>query len=499
MPGLALSLGLRTSLTRRVTLAFVLLGLAILVGVAALAFYSGRANLQEATVAGLTAVAIEKEARLDSWFVQKASQIEVLAVSPFLATGMSSLLDPRAEPAELEGARERLNELLARVWLRTGGTFSSVFALDVATGKILAATNRRDIGKFKEDRPYFIHGKGGVYVQGPYYSLPEGGPSIVFAAPIKTTDGHILGVIAGRPNIAELQAIIERSAYDRTTDDNFIVNKAGLFVTQPRYIAERAPLRFGTQSDYVKHCLAGNSGVALTDDYRSVPVIAIYRWIGTRQFCLVAKADQAEVLAPINVFRNSILLTGVVVLAIASATAIGLGRSITRPITALRAGAERLGRGERDVALSEGAQDELGVLAREFNRMAKSLGVQEAELRRRADDLQAVNVKLGEANAALSQENAERRRAEDQVRVLNEELEQRVAARTAELSAVNRELESFFRRLGAGGQARHRRVRWHGSVRPGSPALGVIAQRHTRTLALASRVAPQSQSRPEFS
>ncbi len=133
-----------------------------------------------------------------------------------------------------------------------------------------------------------------------------------------------------------------------------------------------------------------------------MPVIAIYRWIGTRQFCLVAKADQAEALAPINVFRNSILLTGVVVLAIASATAIGLGRSITRPITALRAGAERLGRGERDVALSEGAQDELGVLAREFNRMAKSLGVQEAELRRRADDLQAVNVKLGEANAALS-------------------------------------------------------------------------------------------------
>jgi signal transduction histidine kinase len=153
--------------------------------------------------------------------------------------------------------------------------------------------------------------------------------------------------------------------------------------------------------------------------------------------------DQAEALAPIIAFRNSIALTGIATLIVASAIAIGLARSITRPIRDLQSGAERLGRGERDILLPERSQDELGVLAREFNKLARSLADSEVELRQRAVELEAVNAKLEQANGGLERENAERRRAEDEVRALNDELEQRVATRTAELGTVNRELESF--------------------------------------------------------
>jgi signal transduction histidine kinase len=75
--------------------------------------------------------------------------------------------------------------------------------------------------------------------------------------------------------------------------------------------------------------------------------------------------------------------------------------------------------------------------------MAMALAEKEAELRRQAGKLETLNDQLAQANADLELENAERRRAEIEVRALNEGLESRVVTRTAEIAAVNRELEAF--------------------------------------------------------
>ena len=65
-----------------------------------------------------------------------------------------------------------------------------------------------------------------------------------------------------------------------------------------------------------------------------------------------------------------------------------LRRGVLRPLAALLDGVERVDRGERDVHVAPGANDELGTLTRRFNTMTASLGAAERRLRQYAGRLE---------------------------------------------------------------------------------------------------------------
>ncbi len=80
-----------------------------------------------------------------------------------------------------------------------------------------------------------------------------------------------------------------------------------------------------------------------------------------------------------------------------------LVRIIVRPINELVTGTARLREGELDYRVSVSSRDEIGYLARSFNRMAHSL-------RQRKEELQAHGEELARLNARLSEQQEELRR-----------------------------------------------------------------------------------------
>lgn len=391
---------LHLGITAKLTLVFVLFAAVLLLGLGLFAYTSGRAALREAAVSQLDAIAAEKQAALETWAADRRTEVAALAASPALLEELAAL-DGQAED-QSTAAHDRIVELLEQ---RTGPgqPYLTLMVIEPREGKVIASTEPREEGTFKEDRPFFLQGQRGPYIQNPYYAISLSRIAMTASAPLRAADGRLLGVLAGRLNLDEMNVIVARGALGYESDDIFLVNTSNLFVTQPQLVTDPVVLQRGIHTEAVTRCLAPGSGSVLADDYRGVPVIAVYRWLPERGLCLLAKIDQAEAFAPARAFGLAVLLAGGLALVAASLLGASLARTITRPVLALQGGAARFGRGDLGVRLPESSRDELGLLAHEFNAMAAAIGEKEAQLRDYAARLeQKVEERTAALTAALS-------------------------------------------------------------------------------------------------
>lgn len=387
------------TITTKLTWLFGLFAALLLIVVGALAYFSGRAAIEQAVISDLESTANEKQAALDRWLDDRLNLVVSITGLPANRARVTSLTRDKLDDAARQTLQAQTAQALAGFTGPTG-TYAEMMIVEARAGQVIVSTRPENQGKFNEDRPYFIAGLTGPVVQNVVYSLDARAPLLILAAPLQADDGRVIAVLAARLKLDEMNDIILRRTGQRQTDDAFLVDTSHLFVTQPRFITDPAVLQRGVHTDPVNRCLAGNSGVLAANDYRSEPVLAVYRWLPERQLCLIVKLDQAEAFAPSNAFGQTLAVVALVALALASLLGLGLARTITIPIHALQDHVMRFGRGELDVRIPETTGDEVGVLAREFNRMAASLADKDAQLRDYAAGLER---RVEERTAALGE------------------------------------------------------------------------------------------------
>ncbi|GHA79056.1 response regulator [Cognatilysobacter bugurensis] len=390
-------------LTPRVFIVFVVFAAALLVGLGVLANRSGRESLKAAAMSELLSTAIVREGRIREWVSDQTQAVETMAASPLLAQAVRALATaPAGSAAHREAYATVAGELEARRAVHPG-QHQMLGLIDARTGRILVSTMKAAEGVSRAHYPFVTEGRKATYVQSAFLSPLLRRPAMVISTPVKRADGQPVAILAVWNALDEVNSIVRSQSGLHRTDDAYLVNSAGQFVSQPRLLERDVVLRGTARTTSVRQCLQGRRGITVAPDYRRRSAVIVYRWMADQQLCLITKQDLDEILEPAREFGRELAVFGALVLLLASGLALMLARTIVRPVRVMLEGVKRFSAGERDLRLPVEGRDALAQLASEFNGMATTIGERERELRLNAERLEEV---VAMRTAALAESEA---------------------------------------------------------------------------------------------
>ena len=383
----------------RLLIAFVPIVLLAAFAISAVTVILGSTDARQRVVGQLESVATLKEAEITSWVSGLAVNLNIAISDPEVLNSVGVLTQGSAVEEDLNAAyalvRERFDWAAETLEL-----FQEIFLMDVE-GRLLLSTDPAHEGEVHSIYDYFTEGMKGYHIQHPSYSLSLGELIVVASAPVRD-DGTLLGVVAGRASLASLNEIMLERAGLGDTGETYLVGSNYRLLTSLREDGYSIPETYVASEGALAAIGNRTNGSDTYVNYGGDSVIGVYRWIPELGVALLAEQQETEALHATVVVLMTVGGVAIGSVALAVVVAILITRSIARPLGNLADTATRIAAGDLErTAKVEGA-DEVGVVAKAFNRMTTQLRQNLRDLERRTGQLRAIN-EMGRQISAMLQ------------------------------------------------------------------------------------------------
>ncbi len=380
-------LRLPTSLRSVLGIAFVAVSLAPVALALSVAVARTSAQARQQVAAQMNSVLQLKIAALNANINTGQTTLRLIVNDRAVKTNLTALLGSAQPDASVN---IEVNQSLAAFLNTKGASFTEYFVYN-RDGSILASTNGSQVGKIMRSQPYFKASLVGEYIQPPYYEIGSDSLALILTEPLTDERGIVIGVLAGRLNMAGLAALMaERAGLGETGETYLISPENNYLVTPSRF--EGYPLNRSYHSQAIDSALAGGSGSGEYVSYRGRDVIGAYQWVPNLQLGVIAEYDQAEALAASQQATLFSLAVAVIAGALAILIGVVISARITRPVIGLTRTTQKLAGGDLTVRAQIREQNEIGALADSFNHMAGQL----------EDNLKALEASVKEAQLATA-------------------------------------------------------------------------------------------------
>jgi signal transduction histidine kinase len=168
--------------------------------------------------------------------------------------------------------------------------------------------------------------------------------------------------------------------------------------------------------------LKGITNTKIVEDYRGIPVLSSFTPLNIPgvTWAIIAEIDASEAFNSVYTLRERLILLGLVILLLAATLGVIISRTILKPILSLTKATEKFGKGDLSHRASVVTNDEIGILAATFNKMADS----------RAENINQLQNEIAERKRAVKEVKTSRERLRNlsaHLQTVREEERKRIA------------------------------------------------------------------------
>ncbi|MBE0581190.1 methyl-accepting chemotaxis protein [Devosia sp.] len=221
-----------------------------------------------------------------------------------------------------------------------------------------------DLGKVVRDAMAGEEGQVFLSDFAPYG--PSAGASASFIAAPVHDQGFLIGVIAFQLSTARIGDVLNRTQGLGASGEIYLVGQDGLVRNDSPRTEGNDALTLSLQGEAIDAALTGSVALGKLAHHEGASYVAASEPLsfGGVDWAVVALESEADIAAPSVGLRNSMLVIGLVLLALAAAASVFIARTITRPISRLTDAMANIAADRLELAVPglERA-DELGAMA----------------------------------------------------------------------------------------------------------------------------------------
>jgi signal transduction histidine kinase len=386
-----------TSITTKLLLLYMFVGLASVTAVGIYSFYSARNAIVKRTMDQLISVRAVKKQQIEYFFTEKTRNLEFLSKSNdmkvFVAGTQGLAPLPNAGSREPEtGSREPetvnrkvgagVNEALNNIRFFIGcygfpGIFLIRGSLDkpsvISLNDSNAALSAGEYSRFVQLWRSMQENDSMAVIDLFRRSATDTLPACFLGRGIRDASGRLAAAVILEVSSLDINRIMLQNNSRiglGQSGEAYLVGHDLLMRSESRFI-QGSVLKTKVNSLSAKRAISHGTGALVTPDYRNIKVFSAYEPINVQglNWIILAEIDYAESLIPVDRIRNDIVLVSLIISLFILAIARLISIMITQPLIRLKNAALKAGQGDYSSRVDVRSTDEIGALAQTFNTM----------------------------------------------------------------------------------------------------------------------------------